>query len=194
MTLPYTVELNDIAMMIVQHHESDYLLRRAIDSSTGCTPRQHRAKIMAIAVHPYISGQPHRIKYLEAIYDYAASSTACCTGTASRFMTGTPRREIRRKPHRAGSGVSHPRPESKFVVHPSGEQIDLARNGEQIARREVGPGGPIARCQIVVFGLDGPCARQSVFDAAAGQPAGRGVTRADGSADPSQFCSGMRLP
>ena len=24
----------------------------------------------ALAIHPYISGQPHRIKYLEAIYDY----------------------------------------------------------------------------------------------------------------------------
>ena len=27
---------------------------------------------MALAIHPYISGQPHRIKYLEAIYEYAA--------------------------------------------------------------------------------------------------------------------------
>ena len=27
---------------------------------------------MAIAIHPYISGQPHRIKYLEAFYDYIA--------------------------------------------------------------------------------------------------------------------------
>jgi hypothetical protein len=25
---------------------------------------------MALAIHPYLSGQPHRIKYLEAIYDY----------------------------------------------------------------------------------------------------------------------------
>jgi hypothetical protein len=25
---------------------------------------------MTIAIHPYISGQPHRIKYLEAIYDH----------------------------------------------------------------------------------------------------------------------------
>jgi len=25
---------------------------------------------MALAIHPYISGQPHRIKYLEAIYDH----------------------------------------------------------------------------------------------------------------------------
>jgi allantoinase len=72
-TLPYTVELNDIAMMIVQHHESDYLLRRATDAFDRLYAEgEHRAKIMAVAVHPYISGQPHRIKYLEAIYDYAA--------------------------------------------------------------------------------------------------------------------------
>ena len=27
---------------------------------------------MAIAVHPYISGQPFRIEYLEAVHDYMA--------------------------------------------------------------------------------------------------------------------------
>ena len=31
-----------------------------------------RAKICALAIHPYISGQPHRIKYLEQIYDHVA--------------------------------------------------------------------------------------------------------------------------
>jgi peptidoglycan/xylan/chitin deacetylase (PgdA/CDA1 family) len=72
-TMPYTVELNDIGMMIVQHHESDYLLRRAIDAFDRLYAEgEHRAKVMALAIHPYISGQPHRIKYLEAIYDYAA--------------------------------------------------------------------------------------------------------------------------
>ncbi len=70
-TLPYTVELNDIPMMIVQHHESDYLLKRAIDQFDRLYQEgKDRAKIMALAIHPYISGQPHRIKYLEAIYDY----------------------------------------------------------------------------------------------------------------------------
>ena len=29
-----------------------------------------RTKIFSLAIHPYLSGQPHRIKYLEAIYDY----------------------------------------------------------------------------------------------------------------------------
>ena len=70
--LPYTVELNDIGIMIVQHHESEYLAKRAIDQFDRLYAEgKHRAKIMALAIHPYISGQPHRIKYLEAIYDHA---------------------------------------------------------------------------------------------------------------------------
>ena len=69
MTLPYTIELNDIPMMIVQHHESEYLFRRAIDQFDRLYAEgEQRAKILALAIHPYISGQPHRIKYLEAIY------------------------------------------------------------------------------------------------------------------------------
>ncbi len=71
-TLPYTVELNDIPMMIVQHHQSDYLLQRAIDQFDRLyAESEQRAKIFPLAIHAYISGQPHRIKYLEAIYDYA---------------------------------------------------------------------------------------------------------------------------
>lgn len=70
-TLPYTVELNDIPMMIVQHHESDYLLRRAKDQFDRLYQEgAERAKIMSLAIHPYISGQPHRIRWLEEFYDY----------------------------------------------------------------------------------------------------------------------------
>jgi allantoinase len=70
-TLPYTIELNDIPMMIVQHHESEYLTRRAIDTFDRLYAEgKDRAKIVTLAIHPYISGQPHRIKYLEQIYDY----------------------------------------------------------------------------------------------------------------------------
>ena len=72
-TLPYTTELNDIPMMAVQHHESDYLLKRFIDQFDRLYAEgRDRAKIISLAIHPYLSGQPHRIKYLEAIYDYAS--------------------------------------------------------------------------------------------------------------------------
>ena len=70
-TLPYSVELNDIPIMLVQHHESAYFTTRCIDSFERLYREgAGRAKIMAIAIHPYISGQPHRIKYLEAVYDH----------------------------------------------------------------------------------------------------------------------------
>jgi allantoinase len=70
-TLPYTIECNDIPMMLIQHHESDYLLKRTIDQFDRLyAESKNRAKFVALAIHPYISGQPHRIKYLEAIYKY----------------------------------------------------------------------------------------------------------------------------
>ncbi len=71
-TLPYTVELNDIPMMLVQHHESPHWLQRCRDAFDRLYAEgEERAKIMAVAIHPYISGQPHRIRYLEEVYDYA---------------------------------------------------------------------------------------------------------------------------
>jgi len=70
-TLPYTIECNDIPVMIIQHHDSDYLLKLVKDQFDRLyAESSKRAKICALAIHPYISGQPHRIKHLEAIYRY----------------------------------------------------------------------------------------------------------------------------
>jgi hypothetical protein len=55
----------------VQHHESTQLLNRVTDSFDRLYAESgQRPKILSLAIHPYISGQPFRIKYLEAIYDY----------------------------------------------------------------------------------------------------------------------------
>ena len=68
-TLPYSVENNDIPMMIVQHHEAAYFTRKVIDTFDRYYEEgAERPKILAIAIHPYISGQPFRIKYLEEVY------------------------------------------------------------------------------------------------------------------------------
>ncbi|MGZ5584857.1 MAG: hypothetical protein ACXWF2_17275, partial [Usitatibacter sp.] len=61
----------DITMMIVQHHEAGYWTRKCIDTFERYYKEgEQRAKIMAIAIHPYISGQPFRIKYLEDVYEH----------------------------------------------------------------------------------------------------------------------------
>jgi allantoinase len=70
-SVPYSVEINDIAMMVIQNHPAEEMLRRGKDhfdrlyaeSADSC-------RVMAIAVHPYVSGVPHRIRYLEELYHH----------------------------------------------------------------------------------------------------------------------------
>ena len=70
-SVPYTLELNDIPMMLIQHHESGAWLERVRDQFDRLyLEGAKQPRVMAIAVHPYIHGVPHRIKYFEAIYDY----------------------------------------------------------------------------------------------------------------------------
>ena len=72
-TLPYTVELNDIPMMIVQHHSAEEFLTRARDQFERLyVEGAERAKILSFAIHPYITGVPYRIGYLEAFLEYAS--------------------------------------------------------------------------------------------------------------------------
>ena len=70
-SVPYTVEMNDIAMMALQHHPSEEWLRRGIDTFDRLYEEgQEQYRVMAISVHPYITGAPHRIGYLEKLYEY----------------------------------------------------------------------------------------------------------------------------
>jgi len=86
-TLPYTVELNDIPLAMVQHHHSTIFLERARDQfdrlyQEGAT----RAKILSFAIHPYITGVPHRIKYLEAFLAYAQSHAGVAFWTGEDIL------------------------------------------------------------------------------------------------------------
>jgi peptidoglycan/xylan/chitin deacetylase (PgdA/CDA1 family) len=73
-TLPYNFETHDLATMVLQHHESPYWLRKCQDTlDRYIAESSERTKIMAIALHPYIMGQPHRIRYLEEAYADIAS-------------------------------------------------------------------------------------------------------------------------
>ncbi len=82
-SVPYTVEMNDIAMMQIQNHPSSEWLRRGIDTFDQLYKEGAEIpRVMAVSVHPYISGAPHRIAYLHKLYEYLRSreGVAFCTG------------------------------------------------------------------------------------------------------------------
>lgn len=85
-TIPYTVETNDIVVYALQQHASDELLKRGIDQFDRLYQEgADNARVMAISVHPYITGVPHRIKYLEALLDYIAKHDQVCWMTGSEI-------------------------------------------------------------------------------------------------------------
>jgi allantoinase len=87
LSVPYTVELNDVVMMVVQHHSASEMLRRGSDhfdrlyneSASAC-------RIMAISVHPYISGVAHRLGYLEQLYRHVLGKPGVLHWTGEQIV------------------------------------------------------------------------------------------------------------
>ncbi len=64
LNLPYTQECNDVAMMLIQHHKASEYCDRALDQFEQIyADAAASARVMALVVHPYIMGAPHRLKY-----------------------------------------------------------------------------------------------------------------------------------
>jgi allantoinase len=86
-SIPYTVEINDVVMSAVQQQPSDEILRRGRDQFDrlyldGATS----ARVMAISIHPYLTGVPHRIRYLEALYDHILGHEGVVMWTGAQIL------------------------------------------------------------------------------------------------------------
>jgi allantoinase len=68
-SIPYTVELNDIPIYVVQQHRSPEIYDRTMDEfATLYREGEQSARVMCISVHPYITGAAHRIGYFDRIF------------------------------------------------------------------------------------------------------------------------------
>jgi len=85
-TIPYTVEMNDITVYALQQHQSDEFLRRGRDQFDRLYAESaDNARVMAISIHPYVTGVPHRIRYLEELLDYVGGHEGVSWMTASEI-------------------------------------------------------------------------------------------------------------
>jgi allantoinase len=74
LTMPYTLEINDVPTIMVKGSSAEVFGRMIRDQfdvlyAEGVT----RPRIMSISVHPFISGHPFRMKHIEAALGYVAS-------------------------------------------------------------------------------------------------------------------------
>ncbi len=67
LSIPYTVETNDITMIALQQHPGGEILARACAQFDRLYAESAEiTRVMALSLHPYITGVPHRIGYLES--------------------------------------------------------------------------------------------------------------------------------
>ncbi|MCP8882393.1 polysaccharide deacetylase family protein [Devosia sp. XJ19-1] len=86
-SVPYTVEINDVVMSAVQGHRSDEIYKRGVDQFDRLyLEGKEHPRVMAISIHPYLTGAPHRIKYLEMLYDYILSHEGVAMLTGSEIL------------------------------------------------------------------------------------------------------------
>jgi allantoinase len=70
LNLPYTQEINDVAMIAVQKHAALEYRERALDQFEQIyADAADSARVMALVVHPYLMGAPHRVKYLRRVFE-----------------------------------------------------------------------------------------------------------------------------
>lgn len=68
--IPYTQECNDVAMMLIQHHKASEYHDRAMDQFRQLYHDSARsARVMALVLHPYIMGAPHRAVHFRRILE-----------------------------------------------------------------------------------------------------------------------------
>jgi peptidoglycan/xylan/chitin deacetylase (PgdA/CDA1 family) len=95
LNIPYTQECNDVAMMLIQHHKASEYFDRASDQFDQIHhDARHSVRVMALVVHPYIMGAPHRLKYFRKIVEKIAArdDVALMTGEqiADWYLTQRP--------------------------------------------------------------------------------------------------------
>lgn len=99
--MPYPLELNDVPLMAVQHHRSETFLDRVRDSFDRLYEEgREQPRVMGIAIHPYLSGVPHRIKYLEQALDHIRGHEGVLFWTGEQLLDWHLRQAARKKRQR----------------------------------------------------------------------------------------------
>jgi len=115
-SVPYTVETNDITMFALQHHaDREWLDRGKAQFDRLYDEGADISRVMAISTHCYLSGAPHRIRYLEMLYEHILSKPGVCVWTGEQILDwylaqtagagrrGKPPSTTKRAPARAGT-------------------------------------------------------------------------------------------
>jgi allantoinase len=87
LSVPYTQECNDVAMMLIQHHTASEYYDRAMDQFGQLyEDSRDSARVMALVLHPYIMGAPHRLRYYRKALKYIRKQSDVLFWTGEQIL------------------------------------------------------------------------------------------------------------
>lgn len=87
-SIPYTQELNDLAMLLIQGHRATEYADRAIDQFDQLLEdaADGSSRVMCFTMHPYIMGVPHRVKHLRRILEHISNRPDAVIWTGEKIL------------------------------------------------------------------------------------------------------------
>jgi allantoinase len=118
-SVPYSVEMNDIAVFVAKSTTGEEFYRAFVDQFDQLyADSAHSGRVMALALHPFVIGQPFRMKYLARALDYVAAHTGVWLTTSDDIAAhyiATSRDHTRGAPSRGVTQVFAPASERSEV-------------------------------------------------------------------------------
>jgi peptidoglycan/xylan/chitin deacetylase (PgdA/CDA1 family) len=86
LALPYQQGINDITLFVHSNHTPEQYLRQVCDQfDTLYEEGAKSGRVMALPLHPFVTGLPFRIKYLDKALDYICSHEGVWRATGSEI-------------------------------------------------------------------------------------------------------------
>jgi peptidoglycan/xylan/chitin deacetylase (PgdA/CDA1 family) len=87
LSVPYTVELNDLGLFLRGLTGPDFLQMVKDQYDVLRADSEHTGRVMPLALHPFVIGQPFRAKYLDLALEYIASQPDAWLTTSDEIAT-----------------------------------------------------------------------------------------------------------
>ena len=85
--IPYTLEIGDIPILLDRGGTGDDFYRAVVDQfETMYEDGEHSARILSIAIHPFLIGHPYRARHLERALAHIRSHDAVWITTGSEII------------------------------------------------------------------------------------------------------------
>ena len=84
-SVPYSTELNDVPVFMQHFEAEDFVAMAKAQFTRLWREGEHSGRVMCLAIHPYLFGMPHRVRYLDELLGWLLDHEGVWPTTAGQI-------------------------------------------------------------------------------------------------------------